>query len=57
MNNKLKIDFEREKEWWNEKAPNEEKLISDNKLPFKHSIIFPGFYIAQTRQQDKARWQ
>jgi len=32
MNKKLKIDVEREKNWWNEKAPREEELISDHSI-------------------------
>jgi len=32
MKNKLKTDFEREKNWWNEKAPKEEKLIDDHSI-------------------------
>ncbi len=32
MKSKLKTDFEREKFWWNEKAPKEEELIGDHSI-------------------------
>ncbi len=32
MKNKLKTDFEREKSWWNEKAPKEEELLNDHEI-------------------------
>ena len=32
MNKKLKTDFEREKSWWNEKAPKEEELLNDHEI-------------------------
>jgi len=32
MKNTLKTDFEREKNWWNVKAPKEEELIDDHSI-------------------------